>query len=258
MQRERFHISTIDPQAHILAAKHGFGLEIAEYCTAWNMDAYFEETDRLVRGKLEGIPRRVLHGPFNELFPCAIDPRARELARERYRQALTLAKRYGASKVVLHGGYNPWIYHPVWYTEQSILFWKEFLGEIPEEITICLENVMEEKPGMLVNILEGVGDPRLRMCLDVGHVNAYSKILALEWLEDCAPYIGHFHIHNNSGEADTHRGLTEGTLPMARVLREAERLCPEATFTLEVGEAEQSVLWLLETIFTEEYIWKQN
>lgn len=139
MERETIYLSTIDPQAQTLARAHGLGLEIAEFCTAWNLEEHWQETEASVRQKLAGIPRRVLHGPYNELFPCAIDPRAREVARLRYRQALAAAVHFGADKVVLHGGYNPWLYYPVWYREQSAQFWREFAQEIPEGITLCLK-----------------------------------------------------------------------------------------------------------------------
>ena len=98
----------------------------------------------------------------------------RNIARIRYRQALNMAQSYGITRVVIHGGYNPRLYYPIWYTEQSVEFWKEFIREVPEHMTILLENVMEEEIPMFLTILEQVGDKRLRMCLDVGHVNAYS------------------------------------------------------------------------------------
>lgn len=245
MEKERFYISTIDPNAADTAREYGLGLEIAEYCTAWNMDREFPETDAAVREKLEGVSRRVLHGPFNELFPCAIDPRARELAAYRYRQAIGLAKGYGADKVVLHGGYNPRLYYPCWYTEQSILFWKEFLQEDPG-VEIVLENVFEEEPAMLLDIVRGVDHPKLRMCLDVGHVNAYSEIPASEWLKVCAGEVRHFHLHNNDGSGDVHGGLDQGTIPMKELLAMAKELCPAATFTLELMDARPSAVWLTE------------
>ncbi len=245
MEKERFYISTIDPNAADTAREYGLGLEIAEYCTAWNMDREFPETDAAVREKLEGVSRRVLHGPFNELFPCAIDPKARELAAYRYRQAIGLAKGYGADKVVLHGGYNPRLYYPCWYTEQSILFWKEFLQEDPG-VEIVLENVFEEEPAMLLDIVRGVDHPKLRMCLDVGHVNAYSEIPASEWLKVCAGEVRHFHLHNNDGSGDVHGGLDQGTIPMKELLAMAKELCPAATFTLELMDARPSAVWLTE------------
>ena len=184
MKKENIYLSTIAPDAAPLAREYGFGLEIAEYCTAWNMDEKFNGVDGVVKKKLEGTSRSTLHAPYNELFPCAIDKKARALATERYRQAIDLAKRYGSKKVIIHGGYNPWIYYPVWYVEQSILFWKDFLKEDPG-VEIVLENVLETEPQWLLDIVKGVADSRLKLCLDVGHVNAYSKIPVTEWLSLC-------------------------------------------------------------------------
>lgn len=245
MIKDKLYLSTIDANAQEIARGHGVGLEIAEYCTAWNMDEKFRETDSVVRQKLTGIPNRILHAPFNELFPCAIDKKARALAADRFRQAIAIAKCYGATKVVIHGGYNPRIYYPVWYMEQSILFWKEFLKDDPG-VEIVLENVLEETPDMLLEIVKGVEHPQLRLCLDVGHVNAYSQIPVTEWVEQWAPYLSHFHIHNNDGSWDSHSALMEGSIPMAQLFATIAEKCPNATITLELLQAEQSVRWLLE------------
>ncbi len=245
MITNRLYLSTIAADAERQARRLNLGLEIAEYCTAWNMDERFPQTDSLVREKLKGVDRRIFHAPFNELFPCAIDPRARELAAFRYRQAMVLAESYGAEKIVIHGGYSPRLYYPCWYREESIAFWKSFLAEAPG-LPIALENVMEEEPEMLLDIIRGVDDPRLRLCLDVGHVNVYSHVPADIWLERCAPFISHFHIHNNDGRQDTHSALNRGSIDMRAFLSRAETLCPGATFTLELTETEPSLRILME------------
>ena len=245
MKKENLYLSTIATDAAHMARKYGLGIEIAEYCTAWNMDDEFAVTDTIVRGTLEGITNRLLHAPFNELFPCAIDKKARELAADRYRQAISLAKKYRATKVIIHGGYNPWIYYPVWYIEQSIVFWKEFLKEDPG-VEIVLENVLETEPQWLLDIVKGVDDPRLKLCLDIGHVNAYSKIPLMDWLESWTPYLSHFHIHNNDGSRDQHNALNDGTIPMKEFLLRAEELCSNATFTFELMKDEPSMKWLAE------------
>lgn len=245
MNRENIYLSTIAPDAARVAKEYGFGIEIAEYCTAWNMDDKFPAVDGVVGKKLNGINRSVLHAPYNELFPCAIDLKARELAAFRYRQAIDLAKHYGSIKVVIHGGFNPWIYFPVWYVEQSIVFWKEFLKNDPG-VEIVLENVLEREPAWLLDIVKGVDDPRLQMCLDIGHVNAYSNIPVMEWLENCAPYISHFHVHNNDGSRDQHNALHDGTIPVKECLIRAEELCPNATFTMELMRDTPSIQWMAE------------
>ena len=249
MNREKIYLSTIAPDASRIAREYGLGLEIAEYCTAWNMDEKFAGVDPVVQKKLEGISRSTLHAPYNELFPCAIDKKARALAAERYRHAIELAKRYGSKKVVIHAGYNPWIYYPIWFVEQSIVFWKEFMQEDPG-VEIALENVLETDNQWLVDIVKAVDHPNFRMCLDVGHASAYSKIPLMTWLESWAPYITHFHIHNNDGfgtdgTADKHAPLMDGAIPMKELLLRIEELCPDATIALELMKNQSSVEWML-------------
>lgn len=242
----KFYISTIDANAHILAKENGFGLEIAEFCTPWYLDKEFDKIDSVIRGKMKYADRFVLHAPFSELFPCAIDPLIRDVATQRYCQTVKIAAEYGISKIVVHGGYNPKLYFPEWYIQESASFWKEFVNELPENMVFCLENVLEDDPSMLTEILDKVADPRIQMCLDVGHANAYSPIDVTVWLDRCKDYIRHFHIHNNFGKADTHGQLFDGTIPMGAFLSEIDRRCSEATLTLELMDAEPSILWLLE------------
>lgn len=245
MNKDKIYISTIASDSADVARANGLGLEIAQFCTASNIDERFSQTDLEIRSIFQPGQKVIFHAPFNELFPCAIDPKARELAAFRYRQAIQLAKGYGAEKVVIHGGYHPWIYFPEWYVEQSILFWKAFMKE-SSGIQIVLENVLESEMDWLADIVKGVRNADLRLCLDVGHVNAYSKHSCQDWLETCAPYISHFHIHNNDGSWDTHSGLDQGSIPMKEFLLRAEELCPDATYTLEVTEAAPAIQWLLD------------
>lgn len=243
MNNDRFFISTIDPQSFDIARANDLGVEIAEFCTAWNMDERLGETEeRLIPG-LSGIKHAVLHAPFNELFPCAIDPKARQLAAERFEQALNLARKYSASKVVIHGAFNPHLYFPIWFIEQSILFWKEFIAK-HNDIEIVLENVLEPTPDMLLNIIDSVSSDRLKLCLDIGHINAYSNVCVDDWLKECKGCISHFHLHNNDAKTDLHNPLENGTIDMVRFFDNALALCPRASFTLEIPDCTSSVNWL--------------
>ncbi len=242
------YLSTIDENAHLLAAQHHLGLELAEFCTPWNLDRDFEKTDPIIREKMSGSTRFALHAPFSEMFPCAIDPKVRSVAAERFRQVIAVAQNYGIHKIIVHGGYNPKIYYPIWYTEQSVIFWREFVEEIPGDMVFCLENVFEEEPEMLATIIEQIHDPRIKMCLDTGHVNAYSKIPVMDWLHRCQNLIAHFHLHNNDDSRDTHSQLWEGTIPMKALLEQISIRCPQATVTLELTDAAPSLRWLQEVL----------
>lgn len=243
--KERLYLSTVDENAAALAKAHGFGIELAQFCTAWNLDEKRHEVEADVQNCLKSSDRFVLHAPFTELFPCAIDKMVRQVAAYRYRQSIETARELGVRKLVIHGGYNPRIYFPPWYTPESVLFWREFVNEIPDDMVICLENVFEEEIDMLADIVRQVDDGRIRMCLDIGHVNAYSKIPVREWIEHCADIIEHFHIHNNDGSWDTHSQLFEGSIPMEETIDLINKLCPTASITLELTDSKPSVEWLI-------------
>ena len=255
MIRDRLYVSTIDREAGKVARQYGLGIEIAEFCTAWNMDRELPAVEKTLKETLTGVSRRVLHGPFNELFPCAIDPKARQLAAYRFSQAAALAQAYGAGKLVLHGGFNPQMYYPQWYVEQSVLFWRGFLQEVPPDFVLALENVMEPSPDTLVSIAAGVDDPRLGLCLDVGHANTcVSRTPPLDWIAPMAPYLRHVHLHNNRGQEDLHAPLDEGTVPMQEVIDAVLERSPRATFTIENQDALPSLRWLARQGYIEDIL----
>ena len=242
MKKERLFLSTIADDAVQTAREFGLGVELAQFCLAENMENTPPDVQASLDAALE-VPRRVLHAPFAELCPAAIDPLVREVAKRRFLQAAALAKRYGAEKMVVHSGFIPLVYYPEWFAPQSAAFWREFLNDV-DGLTLCVENVMETSPDALRQVAEQVNDPRLRICFDVGHAFCQSGDLA-PWLDALAPYSSHVHLHNNHGTFDEHLGLPDGTLDMAAVIRQLEALAPQATYTLEVRSARASVEWLL-------------
>ena len=242
MKKERLFLSTIADDAVQTAREFGLGVELAQFCLAENMDKTPPDVQASLDAALE-VPRRVLHAPFAELCPAAIDPLVREVAKRRFLQAAALAKRYGAEKMVVHSGFIPLVYYPEWFAPQSAAFWREFLNDV-DGLTLCVENVMETSPDALRQVAEQVNDPRLRICFDVGHAFCQSGELA-PWLDALTPYSSHVHLHNNHGTFDEHLGLPDGTLDMAAVIRQLEALAPQATYTLEVRSARASVEWLL-------------
>ena len=242
MKKEQLYLSTIADDAAETAQAFGLGIELAQFCLAENMENTPPEVQKSLNASLR-VPRRVFHAPFAELCPAAIDPLVRAVTKKRYLQAAALAKRCGASKMVVHSGFIPLVYYPEWFAPQSATFWREFLNDV-DGLILCVENVMETSPGALRQIAEQVNDPRLRICLDVGHAFCQSGELA-PWLDALAPYCSHVHLHNNSGAHDEHRALFDGALDMAALIRQLERLAPQATYTLEVFSARPSVEWLL-------------
>ena len=241
--REKLHLSGIDSAAAQLARRYDLGFEVTAFCMA----AALEDSAAVAAAEAEtaDIARLWLHAPFAELHPCAIDPLVRDIAAQRYRQTVAMARRLGINRIVIHDGYVPFVYFPEWFVEQSVRFWRDFLPEVPPDMTVALENVMDDGPDMLAAIMKGVNDPRLGVCLDVGHANTtVSKTPPLDWIAPLSPWLRHVHIHNNAGQMDLHDPLGKGVIQMERVLDEIVRLAPAATFTIENQDCAPSIDWL--------------
>ena len=162
----------------------------------------------------------------------------------RFRQTAALAARLGVRRIVVHGGFIPYVYFPEWYVEQSICFWKEFLADAPDDLLLAVENVMEPGPEMLVEIARGVDDPRLGLCLDVGHGNTVvSKTPPADWLAPMLPDLRHVHLHDNHGALDEHLPLGAGTIDFAPILA-ALAAHPDITITLENQDILPSLQYL--------------
>ncbi|MCL2366362.1 MAG: sugar phosphate isomerase/epimerase [Oscillospiraceae bacterium] len=262
-----FYISTIAQDAENIARKYGLGLEIAEFCSAYNMDpgvsteateasdesahgahglAYgFESNDRIVREKMHGVKHCVFHAPFNELCPAAIDPLIVAVAKRRYAQAYDIMNGYGIHQMVAHSGFVPLIYFPEWFVEKSVIFWREFLADKPEGFKLYLENVLEDRPDMLIEIASKVDDKRFKLCLDVGHAAIVGTDIPITaWAEQMRPHLGHAHLHNNDGRKDTHNAPGDGIIDVNAVIRTVQNTSPEITFTLEVIDAVKTAEWM--------------
>ena len=246
--KERLYIATVCGQYREIIEKYGIGAELDQFCTAENMDGgKFEAADQEVRSILAVTPRCIMHAPFNELCPAAIDPLARELAHRRLDQAADLAMHYGADKMVVHTGYIPLVYFKEWQIDRSVEFWERFMEGKPEGFKIVIENVMEDEPYMILKMMERLKNPNIRLCLDTGHAACVSKVPVTEWLDVMAPYLGHVHLHNNNGEHDYHAPVMEGVIPMDDFMKAFTAKCGrDVTVTLETIDGLSSMQWLAE------------
>lgn len=232
MLHDRLYLATIAAGADETASRFGLGLEIDEFCTAANFDADFDRWDGAARAHLAHSDRFVFHAPFAELCPCAIDPMVRDVTMRRFRQTAALSRAYGIRRIVVHSGFIPHVYYPVWFVEQSARFFRALLDAEPE-VALCVENVLDDDPAPLMDLADAVDDPRLGLCLDVGHANAVSKIPVRQWLKRLAPRLMHLHLHDNDGTADLHQIPGDGSLGFPGLMDEIEAAAPKATLTFE-------------------------
>lgn len=245
MNKQQLFISTMAEDAAETARGFGLGVELAQFCWAENMDTHLKEAEQDVARTLIS-PRRVLHAPFSELCPAAIDPLVLDVTARRYRQAAQLAARYGAKKMVVHSGFTPLVYYPEWFCPRAAAFWRALAADTG--LTLCVENVLEEQFDTLLETVRQANDAHVRVCLDIGHAHCQGGDV-LPWVEALAPWLSHVHLHSNHGARDEHLPPFEGDQDVPALLRAIERLAPGVTYTLEVFSARTSVEWLLKEGF---------
>ena len=160
---------------------------------------------------------------------------------------LQAARALGIRRVIVHAGFVPNVYFPSWFLSQSADFFCSLLSEEPaaQDMELLLENVLEPRPALLTELILQIGDPRVGLCLDLGHAATMaSEIPALDWIAPMAPYLRHVHLHNNEGREDLHQPLCQGVIPMRRALDQLLQLDGGITFTIENQDCAPSLDFL--------------
>jgi len=240
-----------------LAQKYSFGLELAEFCISEN----FEKMSNILehfKKNAQGSKLLTFHAPYNELFPQAVEPKLVDICNERFDFCYKLCEEFKVKKMVVHANYVKTIYFREWYVAKQVSFWKEFLKNHPGQCQIVIENTMENDPSVILDVIKGVNDDKFKMCLDIGHANLHEIYSIEEWIDMCAEYISHLHIHNNIGPCgatngstgDFHNPLNEGIIDYETILKEIEQKAgKDLTATIENYKLEESPKWLKEKGF---------
>lgn len=186
-----------------------------------------------------------LHAPFIDLSPGSPDTRIRRVTRERLEQVLRLIPALIPETVVCHAGYDEqryWYIKDEW-VKKSVEMWSWFGDRVVQEGSrLMLENVYEHVPDDMEVILKELGGQGVGFCLDTGHQSVFGHAPLETWLESLEPYLGQLHIHDNSGEVDSHLAIGHGEIDFNGFFRHlaAKRQEPLIT-TLEPHREED--LW---------------
>ncbi|PLX83908.1 MAG: AP endonuclease [Desulfuromonas sp.] len=181
-----------------------------------------------------------IHAPFFDLNPGSHDPDIEAITRKRFNQTLDVADTLRASLIVFHPGYDRWRYDrkPNLWHEQSLLFWPPLLKRA-EQIgcRMTLENIYEEHPRTLADLLDALDSPWLGHCFDVGHWNLFCKTPLDNWFELLGRHTRHIHLHDNRGTADDHLPVDQGQIDFTALFRHIYALQNPPSLTLEAHSA---------------------
>lgn len=186
------------------------------------------------------------HGAFIDVNPASADPELRRISRLRYRESCDKALALGAGNLVFHSTAFPFLRGV--YLENWAAVCGEFLQELAGAypLGIFVENAQDLDPEPLRLLMDRITEPRIGVCLDVGHAN-YSRAPLEEWFDTLGDRIGYLHLSDNLGRFDDHIPLGQGTIPWQLVNDRWKGLGRDIPITLETGSlvsTEQSLAYL--------------
>jgi len=225
------------------ATKNNYNMEIASFAFGNTLDSHGDSLLKEYKTKLKNFKGTIsTHGVFHDLILNSKDNKIRKLAEERIYQSMEIAKALNAKYIVFHGNFNPLINHkgymPKW-VKRNIEFWKTVTDKY--KITIVLENLWEPYPELFKEIIEGVNSPYLRVCLDIGHANIFSKVPVTKWLSVLKDNIVYLHINDNKGKVDDELIPGKGNIDWKNISKALKRNKLEPNMIFEVGSLENTI-----------------
>ncbi len=148
----------------------------------------------------------------------------RKASVEVIRHAMDIGADADAVGIVVHPGFAPWLQEKdvsIFQLQKSLIELKKHSEEL--SIPIFIENMPKSKFFFLQKPDELPYFTDFELALDIGHAHTCGV------LEDFmkAP-VSHLHIHDNDGNADSHKGIGDGTINFAPVydLIKKGKACP--------------------------------
>lgn len=177
-----------------------------------------------------------IHATFMDLNPGSVDRAVREVTRQRVEQTLDCADILKARVVVFHPGYSRLTYGSAvaGWVANTVAFWQHQQDRIRQTgCVVALENIFEEEPSTLLQVLEQLDRSLFGHCFDTGHFNMFSTVSLEEWFSSLGRFVVESHLHDNHGQADEHLPVGEGKIDFKKVTDLLKQQAPQAVWTLE-------------------------
>jgi len=226
----------------------GFGGEL--YLDKKEIGHYKTEVIQAIRHffTTRGLPLR-LHAPITEVDYSCSGNTLRDIE-ETYRHTIKFCEMLGIKHVVAHAEL---VYKDRTdvnlHLDHAISLWSAISQRFMDtNIFLTLENHFETSPEGLIGIMDAVDSAYLKMCVDVGHCNAFSGLGIKKYLAMYPPgSISEVHLADNNADSDAHLPLGEGNIDFPAIFTELKKRDEYPVFILEPRtqeETEKSLLFL--------------
>lgn len=86
-----------------------------------------------------------------------------------------------------------------------------------KNVMLCMENIEVEDYRRVIEMVRRINHENFRMTLDIGHLNLSVRYFGgdfLQAVEECAPYVAHLHMSDNTGDFEKMRLIDFGRYKM--------------------------------------------
>ena len=194
------------------------------------------------------------HGPFLGLDVASLNGHIARYSADCIERGLEVTAGLGGSTMVIHTNYSPF------YSREGL---REWLGNWGERMSgllakaaglgvrVAIENAWEERPEALARLVDVLPPGAAAVCLDMGHINAFSKRPVRRWWDLLGDRVVALHLHDNDGSSDDHlppgRGIFDFPA-LVEILRGRSPM-PLMTFEVDVAGAVEGRAYL-ESLFS--------
>ena len=228
---------------------HGCNLELGTFSYAESLDSNWRSILRGHKRALSTFKGKVsLHGAFQDICIHSSDSKIAKVSKQRILRNMDIAQALSAKYVIFHANFNPFVYGELYksnWVARNANFWREVLDNY--EATVLLENFWEPSPEILNTLLDEVNMPRLRVCLDTGHINAFSKVTFEQWVAKLSKRIPYMHFSDNMGSSDQHLEIGRGNInwqALTTTLKKYEVYAEVALETETIKKTDESLKYL--------------
>ncbi|QPC83336.1 sugar phosphate isomerase/epimerase [Phototrophicus methaneseepsis] len=201
----------------------------------------FKDVPRLLNGY---TGRFGLHGPMTNFAVHNKEIRAAVI--KEFTEMLHICGEVGATHMVLHSPYlslgapfpEPIASLMTTNPARSVL---EEIIPIAESVNcvIMLENIMDTRPDMHINLVRAINSPWLKVSVDTGHafvMHRWGEAPTPDyWIRQAGPLLGHVHLQDTDGYTDRHWAPGDGAVPWIAVFEALSALEEQPRMVLEIS-----------------------
>jgi sugar phosphate isomerase/epimerase len=187
--------------------------------------------------------RPSIHAPFATADPVLFDAIAKNNVRRMTDKTIALVRSFNAEIVVCHPvfekyrnrkSYSKWI-------DANVSYFDHIITQTEEQgTTVAVENIYDERPDMIADLMKELKSARFMFCFDIGHYNKYSKVGLSKWFKALGGRLCEVHVHDNSGKHDEHLPPGEGTFPFNNLAAILKKLDRDVVLTVETLRREDA------------------